>query len=394
MSAKRAPKGDGSVYKRGNTWYAYLPMGKGPDGKTIRVPVGHSKIKSEAKAMLDEARYRRDHGEMVRLSSKNAGAYFTYWLEEIKRPSCRSTATWAWYNNIVTKHLTPAFGSMKLSEITKPVIQRHLNAMSKQKNPPYRTIKSIRDTLKQIFDEAVQDDLLRGNPANNVVLPKPPKKSQAESFKAFTPEMRKVLIDAADQDTIMAPIIHFLLWNGNRIGEVLALNWEHIDFEEHTVRTEQAIQRVYDDGGHYEEVVGGCKTPTSIRTNYMPEILVEKLLAWRDYLESQPNGQELIAPSAPVFPSTRTWKRRTYSGFRSSYRHFLERNGLPTEHMNLHRFRHTAATMMLEEGINPRIVQEELGHADIKTTLGTYSHVIPSLHKDVAKAKDALRRKG
>ena len=47
--------------------------------------------------------------------------------------------------------------------------------------------------------------------------------------------------------------------------------------------------------------------------------------------------------------------------------------------------------MMLEEGINPRVVQEELGHADIKTTLGTYSHVIPSLHKEVAKVKNSLK---
>lgn len=157
------------------------------------------------------------------------------------------------------------------------------------------------------------------------------------------------------------------------------------------MRAEQAIQRVYDEDLHYEGMVSGCKTPTSIRTNYMPEVLVEKLLAWRDYLTGQPNGQALTAPSAPVFPSTRTWERRTYSGFRSSYRNFLKRNGLPLEHMNLHRFRHTAATVMLEEGINPRVVQEELGHADIKTTLGTYSHVIPSLHKEVAKAKDALK---
>lgn len=394
MSPKRAPKGSGSIYKKGDTWYGYLTIGRTADGRQERIQVGKSKKKSEVQTMLNEAIYRRDHGEAVRLASKNAEAYFTYWLEEVKRPSCRSTATWAWYDNIIHKHLIPAFGSMNLTEITKPVIQRHLNTLSKQENPPYRTIKGIRDTLKQIFNEAVQDDLLRGNPIINVVLPKPPKKSQAESFKAFSPEMRKALIDAADRDTIMAPIIHFLLWNGNRIGEVLALNWEHIDFEEKTVRTEQAVQRVYDDGGHCEEVVGGCKTPTSIRTNYMPEVLVEKLLAWHSYLKNQPNGKDLISPAAPVFPSTRTWKRRTYSGFRSSYRHFLERNGLPTEHMNLHRFRHTAATMMLEEGINPRVVQEELGHADIKTTLGTYSHVIPSLHKEVAKVKDSLRRKG
>ena len=61
------------------------------------------------------------------------------------------------------------------------------------------------------------------------------------------------------------------------------------------------------------------------------------------------------------------------------------------EHVRFHNLRHTAATMMLEMGINPRIVQEELGHADIETTLGTYSHVIQDLHKDVAEKKDKLK---
>ena len=284
------------------------------------------------------------------------------------------------------------FGSMKLTELTKPVIQRQLNALSRQTDqPPYRTIKAIRDTLKQILAEAVQDELLRGNPVVNVVLPVQHRKVPAQSYKAFTPEMRSALSRAASKDRIMDPIIHLLLFNGNRIGEVLALSWGHVDFEAHTIRTEQAIQRVYDEDHHYTEDVGECKTPASVRTNFMPALVEEKLLKWREYLLQQKNGEALVAPDAPLFPSTRTWKRRTYSGFRSSYRHFLERNGLPTEDMNLHRFRHTAATMMLEMGINPRVVQEELGHADIETTLGTYSHVIQDLHKDVAEKKDKLK---
>ena len=390
MSSKRAPKGSGSIYKKGDTWYGYLTTGRTADGKQERTLVGKSKKKSEVQAMLNEAVYRRDHGEAVRLASKNAGAYFLYWLEEVKRPNCRSTATWAWYSNIVNTHLIPLFGEMKLNEITKPVIQRQLNAMSKQEEPPYRTMKGIRDTLKQIFNEAVQDELLRGNPAINVVLPPPQEVPGGDLQSVLAGDAQGSPPGGGPgYDHGAHPPFPVLEWQPYRRGSGPELG--HIDFEERTVRAEQAIQRVYDDDLHYEGMVSGCKTPTSIRTNYMPEVLVEKLLAWRDYLTGQPNGQALTAPSAPVFPSTRTWERRTYSGFRSSYRNFLKRNGLPLEHMNLHRFRHTAATVMLEEGINPRVVQEELGHADIKTTLGTYSHVIPSLHKEVAKAKDALK---
>lgn len=388
--AKRAAKGAGSVYQRGGVWYGTITDGKTESGKQKRVVVARCRTKSEAQKLVNEAVYHRDHGEAVKLSSKNAGAYFKYWLEEVKRPGCKSTATWAWYHNIVHNHLMPEFGSYQLKDITKPVIQRYLNQMSREEKPKYRTIKGIRDTLRQIYDEALQDKLVRGNPVMNVVLPVAPKKSKKEEFKAFTPELRTAILSAAEDDTIMDPILNFLMWNGARIGEALALDWQCVDFEKHTIQIVQATQRQYDDARHYEQVIGACKTESSVRENYMPEILEHKLTKWQDYLRSQPNGEALIAPDAPVFPSTRTWKRRTYSGFRSSYRHFLERNGLPTEHMNLHRYRHTAATMMLEVGINPRVVQEELGHSDIKTTLGTYSHVIRELHQDVAEKKDEM----
>ena len=77
---------------------------------------------------------------------------------------------------------------------------------------------------------------------------------------------------------------------------------------------------------------------------------------------------------------------RTYSGFRASYRHFLERNGFEAEGLNLHRFRHTYASMLLEQEINPKIVQKLLGHRDVSTTLGVYTHVVPEVFSGVTTA--------
>ena len=77
---------------------------------------------------------------------------------------------------------------------------------------------------------------------------------------------------------------------------------------------------------------------------------------------------------------------RTYSGFRASYRHFLKRNGFGEEKLNLHRFRHTYASMLLEQEINPKIVQKLLGHRDVSTTLGVYTHVVPEVFSGVTTA--------
>jgi len=77
-------------------------------------------------------------------------------------------------------------------------------------------------------------------------------------------------------------------------------------------------------------------------------------------------------------------------GFRTAYRRFLKRHGLDGEALNLHRFRHTFATMLLETGVNPKIVQKLMGHKDIETTLGIYSHVLAEVYDSVADTLDDI----
>ena len=101
------------------------------------------------------------------------------------------------------------------------------------------------------------------------------------------------------------------------------------------------------------------------------------------YLSKRKGGLEALVPEGFVFCSTRTMGMWTYSGFRASFRHFLERNGFGDQHLNLHRFRHTYASMLLEQEISPKVVQKLLGHRDISTTLGVYSHVVPEVFTGV-----------
>ncbi len=100
-------------------------------------------------------------------------------------------------------------------------------------------------------------------------------------------------------------------------------------------------------------------------------------------MAEMPGGMDVLTPESFVFISTRTMAMRTYSGFRASYRHFLERNGFDSTGLNLHRYRHTYASMLLEQEINPKIVQKLLGHRDVSTTLGVYSHVVPEVFSGV-----------
>ena len=139
--------------------------------------------------------------------------------------------------------------------------------------------------------------------------------------------------------------------------------------------------------GERKSVVETTKTVAGIRKIKMCKQLTETLNEWKAMRRTQKPA--LVKESAFVF-ATENGELRTYNGFRTTYRRFLAKHGLDNAELNLHRFRHTFATMMLERGVNPRVVQEMLGHEDIETTLGTYSHVLPEVHDSVADVLDDI----
>ena len=202
---------------------------------------------------------------------------------------------------------------------------------------------------------------------------------------------REALLKAAAEDPIMSPAITTLMLTGMRIGELLALQWKHVDFEAKTITIQQSLTRelVFDEDGKTEKMVdalGATKTWTSWRVIQAPDLVLTRLREWMRYVATLKGGLKVLVPEGFIFISTRTMGMRTYSGFRASYRHFLERNGFEAEGLNLHRFRHTYASMLLEQEINPRIVQKLLGHRDVSTTLGVYTHVVPEVFSGVTTA--------
>lgn len=116
--------------------------------------------------------------------------------------------------------------------------------------------------------------------------------------------------------------------------------------------------------------IGKTKTPECVRTITMPVIVVEALKEWRSYCDENAIVSEF------VFLCAESGEMRTYSGLRSMLTRFIKRHNLQDEGISLYTFRHTFATMLLEERENPKIVAALMGHAKVSTTLDIYSHVI------------------
>ena len=175
------------------------------------------------------------------------------------------------------------------------------------------------------------------------------------------------------------------MMRGLRQGEALGLRWADVDLDQGKLRVSQALQ-VVSGKFHFVEP----KSERSKRTIALPQIAVsavrrhrarqiqERLLSGSRWQDSDLVFTTTVG--TPIHP-------------RNLVRHFhrtLERAGLPRK--RFHDLRHTCASLLLAQGVQPRVVMEILGHSQISLTMDTYSHVIPGLQEDAANQMDAILR--
>ncbi len=171
---------------------------------------------------------------------------------------------------------------------------------------------------------------------------------------------------------------------GLRRGEILGLRWSDVEFEQRSLHVNQAIQRIGD-----KLQVTEVKTEHSRRGLVMTESVIralksrrarqaqERLLAGLEWKDSElvftnPQG-------GPLEPMT----------LHREYKQMLKAAGLPTD-VRFHDLRHTAASLLLAEGVHLRVIMELLGHSSITLTANTYAHVMPAAMRDVADRMDSI----
>ena len=197
----------------------------------------------------------------------------------------------------------------------------------------------------------------------------------------MTPEQARAFLDAAHGQRLEA-LYAVALALGLRQGEALALRWVDLDLDAGFVTVRAGLQRV---AGRL--VLVEPKTPKSRRTIAAPPIVVAALRAHRsrqlqDRLAAGAAWQDLDF----VF-CTQTGGPLDSRNVTRDFQRSLAKAGLP--HMRFHDLRHSCASLLLAQGVHPRVVMETLGHSQIALTLNTYSHVIPVLQREAADRMEA-----
>ena len=280
-------------------------------------------------------------------------------------------------------YILPALGEQRISKITVADVQKFANYMCLEKqNSQYKEYIS---NVSRIFDFAMKQGLVTDNPAKRIVMPRM-KQSLSEEAKInfFTKDQLKTLLSDAKLNEPMKiyTLVYVLANTGCRQGEVLGLEWNAINFTKKTQTIRQTLTR----GKNRRLYLEAPKTKKSKRTIPLDEATISLLKAWRksqrqDLLQL---GFNALEPNQLVF-SNENNEFIELSHPRLWLHRICKRAGVPQ--LNPHALRHTFATLLISQDVNPKTVSELLGHTTVAMTLDTYAGVYDA---DRTQAIDVL----
>jgi integrase len=309
------------------------------------------------------------------------------WLETV-RPTIRAT-TFVSYEGHVRLHIVPLLGRIPLGKLT-PADVRRLLAHRLEAGASPRSAQYTHAVLSRALRQAERDGDIRRNVA---ALVTPPRVRQHE-ISPLDPDQARTLLDAAKGDRLHA-LYAVATALGLRQGEALALRWQDTDLHAGLLRVTATLQRVPvmlrgpDDGGRGTRYrLEPPKTAKGRRTLPLPGMVTSAL---RDHRVRQ--LEERLAAGAAwqewdlVFTTTIGTPLDARNVSRA-FTNLLDRAGLPR--IRFHDLRHSAATLMLAQGVDARTIMETLGHSQIGITMNTYAHVLPSMQREAADRMDAV----
>lgn len=373
--SKRA-NGEGSVYRRGpRSWEARITVGYGQDGRQIR-KFFYGKTRAEAQDKLSRALADAKEGLAPCDDRQTVGQFLKRWLKDCAKPSVRPS-TYTRYEQAVRLHLSPKLGQIRLVDLSHKDLQRFMNQKLEEGLSP-RSVQILHATLRAALNRAV----LWGDVRRNVARVVQPPRSSPKPVDPFTPDEARAFLKAVEGHRLQALFV-LALATGLRQGELLGLRWQDIDLEEGMLSVRYALGRR--DGGY---CLVEPKTRQSRRTIALPEIAIEALKTHRsrqvqERLAVGPGWTELDL----VFTTDRGQPMNSRAPY-GQFRRVLETAGLRPQ--RFHDLRHCCATLLLVQGVHPRLVMETLGHSDVGITLNTYSHVLTELKRQTAVQMDAV----
>lgn len=299
------------------------------------------------------------------------------WLESYKKTVKESS--YSRTKIIFNKHIYPKFGNIKLSKINTAYCQKVVNDWSEKGTSKQYPL--FINYMNKVFKYAINIGLTSDNPTLNLIIPKPQIKTE-KKLKLYTKEQLELFLNEVSQEQNPYfknrdyTLFRLLAFSGCRIGEILALTWDNINFKTNEMAIKKTVAR--SDKYYISETP---KTKKSNRIIYLDEKTIKQLKFWK--LEQRKYLFQLGFTKANFLFTNDENNFTINQAVAERYNIYRERAGLP--YIGLHGFRHTHASMLYEAGADHKEVQERMGHANIKTTMDTYTHITNSKKEETTQ---------
>lgn len=365
--------GTGSISQRKDgKWQGRVNLGTDINGKR-KQKYFYGSTEKEVKKKLKDYFVSGEKYNANNIAKMTLEEFLVDWLENILVNTLKPKS-YAIKEYIIKQQIAPRIGLLQVNSITALDIQQMINNMVKE-NLSYSTIKKSYDALNQRFKLAIKQEQVNKNPTLGVELPKQKIKKNSE-IQCFSEEQCKELIkesrriyDFNNQNVYrLGELVPFLIYTGLRIGEAIALEWKDIDDKNNTITINKNVVEVksQETGKYILEKQDSTKTDSSTRiipiSNGTRECIknLKKINGDKKFVFASQTGK-YISPSN---------FSRMFRGIQKSLKYEIV--------LGVHSLRHTFATLMLNKGIDVKIVSELLGHSNVSVTYNIYIHTIQS----------------
>lgn len=427
----------GAVYQRGRTWtYRFRAAEKDPStGRYPTISKGGFSTEKEAWKACRDAMREADEGRVVRPSTRTVTQFLDEWFTAVE--ASLDATTWQNWKDYAKSYVVPHIGNVKLQQLDEPellrlyakllaegrikqdrnyemycywrrhaidgespaprevadacgttihaaraAVRRYKSGILPTRVDPGlapKTVRNIHAMIHRAMADAVAWKYKAHNPASNV---RPPKRSRSRRT-VWNPEDIQKFLRAVSHDRF-ASLFLLELTTGIRRGQICGLRWHDVDLDvrEVTVHDNRVVV-----AGHARDKAGG-KTRNADQTIAIDRVTAAALQKWREH-----QNEERAFFGADYHPGNYVF---TFEDGRpphpDSIRQRFDRlaavAGLPR--ITFHDLRHSYATAALKAGVNPKIVSERIGHADVGFFLQTYAHVLKNDDRDAAEQAAAF----